>query len=140
MGLVEHHHLVERKHRGITSQMGGVKVHVGDHHVHVGCSVPGKLGKAVVPGRAAGAPGALVGADAHKSPRLGRGLEAQLSAIPGGGVLGPGNEPAYLILEARRAGFRQLPLLPTRHHLAKALAAQVVGSALEHGKAEILLE
>ena len=62
----------------------------------------GRLGEALLAHRAARRAGALVPADAHRGPRSDAGLERELGAIAGLGVLGPRHEPAHLVAHGGR--------------------------------------
>jgi len=113
-----------------------VEVGVDDDDVGGGGSPPGLLGEARLAEWAAVGAGALVAADAHRSPRRVARRPVELGAVAGVGGADPLGDPADLVA---RPGCHALQLelgLGPAVHLPQPLQAHVVAAALQHGPVE----
>jgi hypothetical protein len=135
--LVEDDDVVLRQDRAAARHVESVQVCVD--HDHVGCASAAAclFGEARV---AQGAPvgaGALVAADAHRSPRVVGWRPVELGHVARGRGAGPFGESLDLDLggQCHRLEF-ELALI-ARAHLAEPLEAHVVRSTLEHRPVEV---
>ncbi len=139
VGLVEHDQVVGRQHDAAGGDMRAVEVGVDHDDVGLGRPAAGRLGEARLALGALGGAGALLGADADRLPHHGAGLDRQLCPVADLGLVGPlehGPQSGVVGLDVEAA-------LAVGEQLGHALAAHVVGPALEHGPpeaAEVLVE
>ena len=133
VGLVDDDHVVLGQHEPAGRHVGAEQVEVDDDHVGLPGPLVGGLGEAAPAARAGLGAGALLGADAHRRPRLRPGLEVELGPVAGLALVRPGQQLGDLGADAPgvRAGQGRRVGLPRR--LDRRLPAQVVAPALEHG-------
>ena len=137
VGLVEHDDVVLGQDHAAAADVEAVEVGVDDDDVGGRGPPPGLLGEARLAERAAIGAGALVAADAHRSPRGVRRGPVELGAVAGVGACRPTRRSGG----SRRASPPPCPRARAGPrvaavHLPQPLQADVVAAALQHRPVE----